>query len=100
MKVTIEKTIKEEIDIDFPYYYKQVLTEYEYDDFNVIYGKILPENSIAIHKKIGCYGSEITFEVEQSERMATGYFKKEYIATKEEFDSVLKEAIEFISKIK
>jgi hypothetical protein len=96
MKIEIitTKRVKETIDVDFPYYYKQDLCS-DYSD-TVIYGKIMGEFEVTI-KEDESYNGKISYEIEKCFR-SDYYFTDEYKSSKEEFEAVKIRALEFLNK--
>ena len=100
MKVTTTKQVEEIIDINFPYYYKHDLSRSVHE--NIIYGKIEENLHITIHRNEH-YGT-ISFKVEKeiifdfSKHGLNGYFEKEHLSNKEEFELISKECLLFVNQ--
>jgi len=97
MKVEITKQIevKEIIEIDFPYYYKHDLTDYEYENTCVIYGKITESEEVTIHEKIRSKNNVI-YEIEKDSR-SDSYFAEKYKSTEEEYNKARERAKRFFN---
>ena len=97
MKIEITKQInvKEVVEIDFPYYYKHDLTDYDYESTSVIYGKITERGEVTIHEKIRSKNNVI-YEIEKDNR-SDCYFKEKYKSTEEEYNKARERAKQFFN---
>ena len=90
MRITINKSeiVPQEIDIDFPYYYKHNLSD---RDESIIYGKLDIGSCCTIHVKKSWVSESVSveIEVERYEGVPPGcyhsYFSEEFKATAVEF---------------
>jgi len=97
MKIQIEEKVKREIEVEVPYYYKHNLTDYEYENTSVIYGKITENESFTVHEKIRDNG-DITYEIEKEKRWGDGsYFAEKYKSTYKEYEEAKERAKQFFN---
>jgi len=97
MKIQIEEKVKREIEVEVPYYYKHDLTDYEYENTSVIYGKITETESFTVHEKIRDSGN-IIYEIEKEKRWGDGsYFSDKYKSTIGEYEEAKERAKKFFN---
>lgn len=94
IEITTTQTVKEIIEVDFPYYYEHDLWS-EYGD-TVIYGKIMPEYEITIKEDKTCWGSE-SFEITKQKRNDC-YFDKKYKSSQATFEDAKKRTIDCLAE--
>ena len=97
MKIEITKqvNVKMVVDIDFPYYYKYDLTDYDYESTSVIYGKITEIGEVRIHEKIRSKNNAV-YEIEKNNRRDC-YFEEKYKSTEEEYNKAKERAKHFFN---
>ncbi len=95
IEVTRTKRVKEEIEVEFPYYYKHNLTDYDYENTNVIYGKKTETEEVTINEKIRDNNNSI-YEIEK-DRRNDSYFDKEYKSTEQEYEEAKERARQFFN---
>ena len=95
IEVTRTKRVKEEIEIEFPYYYKHDLTDYDYENTCVVYGKITEKEEVTIQEKIRGNGNTI-YELEKDSR-SDSYFTEEYKSTEQEYKEAKERAKQFFN---
>ncbi len=95
IEVTRTKRVKEEIEVEFPYYYKHDLTDYEYENTCVIFGKKTEEEEVTIQEKIRDNGNTI-YELEKDSR-SDSYFGEEYKSTEKEYEEAKERAKQFFN---
>lgn len=98
LEITTTKRVKETIEVEFPYYYKQDLTDYDYEDTCVLYGRKTESEDLTIREKIR-YNNTTIYEIEKEE-MNHSYFGKEYKSTEKEFEEAKDRAKNFINNLK
>jgi hypothetical protein len=97
IEVTRTKRVKEEIEVEIPYYYKHDLTDYDYENTSVIYGKITENEIFTIHEKIRDNGNVI-YEIEKEKRWGDGsYFAEKYKSTNGEYEEAKERAKQFFN---
>ena len=96
IEITTTKRVKKIIDVEFPYYYMQDLTDYEYEDTCVIYGKKTETEDITIREKIRS-NHDKNYEVEKEPRNDS-YFDDEYKSNVEEFENAKARALAFLNE--
>ena len=105
MLISVFKTVRtvEELEIEFPYYYKHDLRSD--DGESVIYGKIEEGKHSSIHE-VYSFGGNFTsnFEIEiedisKNYSSLSNYFEEEFKSTKQEFESVKQRALNHLNSI-
>ena len=99
MKIQIEETkkVKREIEVEIPYYYKHDLTDYEYENTSVIYGKITESEVFTIHEKIRDNGN-IIYKIEKEKGWSDEYyFTDKYKSTIGEYEEAKERAKQFFN---
>lgn len=98
MKIKIKQRVLEEIEIEieFPFYFKHDLHS-EYGK-SIIYGKKINEKTeYTIHVSKN-YDGRITYEIEKDD-FSNSYFEDEYKSTKEEYEKIKSNALEFLNQV-
>lgn len=95
IEVTRTKRVKEEIEVEFPYYYKHDLTDYDYENTYVIYGKKTETEEVTINEKIRD-NKNFIYEIEK-DRRNDSYFDKKYKSTEQEYEEAKERAKQFFN---
>lgn len=95
IEVIITERVKKCIEVEFPYYYKHDLTDYEYENTCVIYGMKTENEEVTIKEQIRSNRNTI-YEIEKDVR-SDSYFCDEHKATELEYNEAKKRAIEFFN---
>ena len=99
MKIEIIRNVQkiETIEVELPYYYEQNLSG-ECDE-EIIYGKIEENVHTCIKEHIDYYTGESCYTLEMGKYSTdlSSYFQPKYASTKEEYESVKKRCVEFLS---
>ena len=99
MKIEIIRNVQqvETIEVELPYYYEQNLSG-DYDEV-IIYGKIEENVHTCIEERIDYYTGESRYTLEMGKYSTdlSSYFEPKYASSKEDYESVKKRCVEFLS---